>query len=117
HAIVGQECGYPRVYLGVGDDPLAVSDDAIVEVVKRRRDLIVTNGPWLTVSKDGKSLVGAQIALGSKDSFEVTVEVHAADWVSTNRLEVWKSGRLAETHAIAAGTQAERLRIGIRLTA
>ena len=117
HAIVGQECGYPRVFLGVAtDDPASVKDADILEVVKRRRDVLVTNGPYFTLRARGASAIGGHFALARNETLDVEMVVQAAPWVDVQRVQVYESGKLIETQAVATpATQVVRHRATLHL--
>jgi hypothetical protein len=93
HAIVGEECGYPRNYLGVGtDDPQTLTDAMLLAVVKRTRDVVVTNGPYVTLKTGGRSAIGQVLSVGKGDTVPVEIVVQAAPWVDVDRIEVYERG-------------------------
>lgn len=93
HAIVGEECGYPRTYLGVGhDDPARIDEAALSDAIKRRRDVIVTNGPFVTLSAEGGSAIGRTFTRKPRQPLEVELVVQAAPWVDVTRIEVYANG-------------------------
>jgi hypothetical protein len=103
HAIVGQECGYPRVYLGVGtDDPAQVTDAQILDVVKKRKDVLVTNGPFFTLRAGGASAIGRHFTLAPGASLGVDLVVQAAPWVDVKRVQIYRNGRLVDTQPVVA---------------
>jgi hypothetical protein len=109
HHVVGQEVGYPRCWLGAGtDDPLAVGDADILRIVKTTRDVIVSNGPFITVREGGQSAIGRRFVRG-KQPLVVEVTVQGAPWIATDRLEIWRDGTLIETRKIPAATTPLRL--------
>jgi hypothetical protein len=113
HAIYGQECGYPRVFLGVGtDDPAAVTDATILDVVKHRRDVLVTNGPYFTLRAKGASAIGRHFA----GSVDVELVVQAAPWVDVTKLQLYQDGRLVDTAPIARTSDVVRERRTLHLT-
>jgi hypothetical protein len=87
HLVWGQEAGYPRtcVFLEGGKTP-----SALVQAIKQRRDALVTNGPIVTVAVGGKGM--GQIAPAPRGKARLEVEVRAAPWVDTRKLEVWVDG-------------------------
>jgi hypothetical protein len=102
HAIVGQECGYPRVYLGVGaDDPARVTDAQILDVVKHRKDVLVSNGPYFTLRARGASAIGQHFALAPGETLDVELVVQAAPWVDVKRVQIYLNGKLIETQPVA----------------
>jgi hypothetical protein len=93
HGIVGQEAGYPRTYVRVADDAhLDALDQGrsadLVRGVKDLRDVVLTNGPMLRVTANGKP-IGA-IVRGP----EVTLKVHVecAPWVDVDTVR-WVRAR------------------------
>ena len=89
HGVVGQEAGYPRTYVRVGDDTQLDRWDAsrtvdLVRGVKTLRDVVLTNGPMLRVSAAGAPIGG--IAKGRT----VTVKVHVecAPWIDVDTVRV-----------------------------
>lgn len=97
HAIVGEECGYPRNFLGAGtDDPRALTDDALREIVKQKRDIIVSNGPFVTVREPGtkKSAIGRTFVRRPREAFDLDITVQAAPWVDVTRVEIYANGAL-----------------------
>jgi hypothetical protein len=89
HGIVGQEAGYPRTYVRVGDDTRLDAWDAartadLVRGVKALRDVVLTSGPFLRVSAAGAGIGG--VARGRV----VTVKVHveAAPWVAVDTVRL-----------------------------
>jgi hypothetical protein len=88
HGIVGQEAGYPRTYVRVDDDAHLASWDVarsrdLVRGVRERRDVVLTNGPFLRVTANGAPIGG--LARGA----DVTLKVHAesAPWV---KIDSWR---------------------------
>lgn len=103
HAVYGQEAGYPRVWLALGDAPAAVTSAALVDMVKRRRDIVVSNGPFLTWRAGGRSIIGSEQRL-PRGGLTTEVTVYAAGWVDVQRLELWRDGVRVETRAIPRAT-------------
>ena len=84
HGIVGQESGYPRTYVRVSDDAHLESWDAarsqdLVRAIRERRDVFVTNGPFLRVTANGAG-IGA-IARAKGGFVDVRVHVECAPWI------------------------------------
>lgn len=92
HGIVGQEAGYPRTYVRVSkDDALeAWSTDRtneIVKAVRETRDVVLTNGPFVTVTANGQGMGGiAKTAKGGV--VELKVRVVTASWNAVDRAEI-----------------------------
>lgn len=92
HGIVGQEAGYPRTYVRVTkDDALDAWGDArtaeIVKTVRETRDVILTNGPFVTVSANGQGMGGIAKA-GKGGVVELKVRVVTASWNAVDRAEL-----------------------------
>lgn len=119
HAIIGEEVGYPRTFVGVGhDDPARLDGAAILEGVKRRRDVIATNGPFVTVRAAGESAVGRTFARRRGQPLEVELVVQAAPWVDVDRIEIYANGVLAgEPLPVAPTADVVRFRATLRWTA
>jgi hypothetical protein len=105
HAVLGQEAGYPRVWLGTGDDdPLHLDAVSLVELIKHRRDIVVSNGPYVTWRAGGQSIIGAHRRLGATGATIATeITVQAPAWIGVDRVEVWKDQHLAGTLPISGG--------------
>jgi hypothetical protein len=88
HLIWGQEVGYPRTCVPVDGPPTA---EALVQAIKSRREALVTNGPFISVSVGGKGM--GQLAPAPRGKARLDVEVRAAPWVDTRRLEIWVNGQ------------------------
>lgn len=112
HAVWGSEAGYPRNLVAVpDDDPARVTDADVVRAIKVRRDVIVTNGPLLTVNVGntgpGGEVPAAELRAG-KASLRIRVE--AAPWVDVTTVQIYVSGRQAGAPiAVPTGTQPLRL--------
>ncbi len=95
HGIVGQEAGYPRTYVRVENDAaLERWDDArtadLVEAIRDRRDVVLTNGPFLEVRANGVGIGGT--AKGRAGRVEVDVRVRSAPWVEVDTAEIRVAG-------------------------
>jgi len=91
HGIVGQEPGLPRTYVRVEkDDSLDKWDEArtadLVKGVNLRRDVVLTNGPFLRVSANGAPIGG--IAKPKAKKVSVVVHVECAPWVEVKTIKV-----------------------------
>ncbi len=89
HGIVGQEAGYPRTYVRVHDDShldawSASRTTDLVRGVRERRDVVLTNGPFLRVVVNGAPIGG--VARGRE--IEVKVHVESAPWIRVERFRV-----------------------------
>ena len=104
HGVVGQEPGYPRTYVRVADD---TNLDAwneprtqdLVAAVRERRDVVLTNGPFLRVSAGGQGIGG--VVRGK--TVDVAVRVEAAPWVDVSEVEI----RLVTAPKVIAKVESE----------
>ena len=97
HGIIGQEAGYPRTMVRVVDDEHLGSWNAarnadLVSAVKTRRDVVLTNGPFLRVTAGGKAI--GDVARAGKGAaggdLVVSVHVECAPWVVVDEVRlVW----------------------------
>lgn len=111
HYVVGQEVGYPRTFLAVGgDDPRVVTPAQVLEVIKRTRAAVVTNGPFPTLTAQGVSLVGTTVAAGRGKAVGADLVVQAAPWVAVDRIEVYKDGAKVRTIPVAPAQSPVRAR-------
>jgi hypothetical protein len=74
----------------VPEKPDAPSASELVRAIKRDRDVIVTNGPFVKVSIDGKGM--GQLATTQKGKARLDVAVQAAPWIDVRHLEVFVNG-------------------------
>jgi hypothetical protein len=91
HGIVGQEAGLPRTYVRVTkDDALdtwdAARTDDLVRTVRERRDVVLTNGPFLSMSANGTGIGG--IATAKNGLVVVKVHVTTAPFVVVEQAEL-----------------------------
>ena len=104
HGSVGEEPGWPRTYLQLGsDDPVAASAEKLVDAVKVRRAVTLSNGPFLTftVAPGSPSPANPGLPIGSElyardGHVTVSYKLSAAPWVSVSRIHVWVNGRLQQ---------------------
>ncbi|MDB4946833.1 MAG: hypothetical protein JWP97_6367 [Labilithrix sp.] len=95
HGIVGQEPGLPRTFVRVTkDDGLDAWDagrtDDLVRSVRERRDVVLTNGPFLEVRANGAGIGGVAAAKGGL--VEVKVHVVTASFAQVSRAELRLAG-------------------------
>jgi hypothetical protein len=87
HAIFGQEAGYPRTYVRVADDDPARFDPAeLVAGLRTRRDVVLTNGPFVTV-RVGAVEQGGLVTL-PKEGATLSIHVERAPWVDVTELSL-----------------------------
>ncbi|MGK4000114.1 hypothetical protein [Sorangium sp. So ce1024] len=95
HGLLGAEPGYPRTYVGVADDDPGRLDEAdLVAGLRRRRDVVITNGPFVTV-RLGEARQGgvASMARGSRGGPQsLVIRVERAPWVDARELHVLVGG-------------------------
>lgn len=105
HAVFTEECGYPRNFLRMGfDEPERVTPEAILTAIKESRDVLVTNGPFVTLRVRGESAIGRTLAVRPGEVVPVEVIVQAAPWVDVDRIELLENGRpKGEPIAVTAG--------------
>lgn len=96
HTIFGSEAGYPRNLIAVPhDDPARVTTRQIVDAIKLKRDVVLTNGPILTVSTGGAGPGGRARLPADPARTPVRVKVEAAPWVDVDRLDIYVDGKPA----------------------
>lgn len=105
HTTVSDPMGMPRTYVRVSNDSSAVLDTgaAAEEVISTLsgktgtgnavpRDIIVTDGPMLTVTAGGLPAIGRVIAgstTGNDSSITLTVTVTSPEWADFDTIEVF----------------------------
>jgi hypothetical protein len=100
HTLVSDSMGMPLTYVRVGDATYAALSDALEDgsavddvlatlTGVSNRDVIVSNAPFLTVSREGEtdSAIGATYAATGDISFAITIT--APDWAEFDTLEVF----------------------------
>jgi hypothetical protein len=87
HLVWGQEVGYPRTCVFLDGPP---SVQGLVTAIREKRAALVTNGPFVTVSIGGKGM--GQLAPAPRGKVRLDVEVRAAPWVDTRKLEIFVNG-------------------------
>ncbi|WP_438015602.1 hypothetical protein WMF18_32695 [Sorangium sp. So ce315] len=95
HGLLGAEPGYPRTYIGVADDDPGRLDVAdLVAGLRRRRDVVITNGPFVTV-RLGEARQGgvASVGRGARGGPQsLSIRVERAPWVDARELHVLVGG-------------------------
>lgn len=103
HGVVGEEPGYPRTFVRVGkaaEGPFGSWDASrsqeLVTAMRETRDVVLSNGPFISVSANGTGIGGVVKLRGGR--VDVKVVVSSAPWVTVDKVEV----RLARGTAPAA---------------
>jgi hypothetical protein len=101
HKGLGQEPGYPRnlVWVGEGNDELGRFDGRAVIAGLRSRRVIMTNGPMIDFTIDGAP-VGALVGGGAE--VEAVLRVHSANFAPFDRVTVWVNGAVARELTVPA---------------
>ncbi len=87
HRLLYEEAGYPRTFVHTPSMPFAGREARVVAAIGRR-DTMVTSGPLIEMTVDGKD-IGSVVALSSSKSVRVKLRVSAAAWVPVEAVEVW----------------------------
>ncbi|MEO7327961.1 MAG: CehA/McbA family metallohydrolase, partial [Minicystis sp.] len=91
HGIVDQEAGYPRTWIRMpDDDPARFDPAALIDGLRRRRDVILGNGPFLTM-RVAEVEQGGLVSLGPRP-VELRVHVERAPWMDVSELVLWVGG-------------------------
>ncbi|MEP7123252.1 MAG: CehA/McbA family metallohydrolase [Byssovorax sp.] len=99
HGIFGQEAGYPRTYVKVADDDPARLDPAeLVAGLRTRRDVVLTNGPFVTV-RVGEVEQGGLVTL-PKQGATLSIHVERAPWIDVTELSL-RVGGVVQTVPLA----------------
>ncbi|WP_437809743.1 hypothetical protein [Sorangium sp. So ce1078] len=95
HGLHGAEAGYPRTYVAVDDDDPGRLDVAdLVAGLRRRRDVVITNGPFVTM-RLGEARQGgvASARRGPRGGpLSLSIRVERAPWVDARELHVLVGG-------------------------
>jgi len=119
HLVAGQEVGYPRTCVPwnlaaphqPGTGPTVATQ--LVDAIKRRRDALVTNGPFISVHVDGKGM-GEIVNARGKKTVRLSLEVQAAPWVDVRTVEILRAGgRSLPLITVPISTAAVRLKRSI----
>ncbi|XYH95729.1 hypothetical protein ACMHYB_49350 [Sorangium sp. So ce1128] len=95
HGLLGAEAGYPRTYIAVADDDPGRLDVAdLVAGLRRRRDVVITNGPFVTMRLGDTRQGGiASAGRGSRGGqLSLSIHVERAPWVDARELHVLVGG-------------------------
>ncbi|WP_437925497.1 hypothetical protein WMF37_41600 [Sorangium sp. So ce291] len=95
HGLLGAEAGYPRTYIAVAnDDPGRLDVADLVAGLRRRRDVVITNGPFVTMrlgdTRQGGVASARRASRGGPLSLSIRVE--RAPWVDARELHVLVGG-------------------------
>ncbi|WP_437286141.1 hypothetical protein [Sorangium sp. So ce406] len=96
HGLLGAEPGYPRTYVGVADDDPGRLDVAdLVAGLRRRRDVVITNGPFVTMrlgdTRQG-GVASARRPGARRETLSLSIRVERAPWVDARELHVLVGG-------------------------
>jgi hypothetical protein len=91
HGIVGEEPGYPRTLVRVRDDTSLETWDAsrtadLVQQIRKGRDVVLTNGPFVEVSANGAGIGG--LARAERGRVTVKVRVTSTPFAQVERVEI-----------------------------
>ena len=113
HLVAGQEVGWPRTCIPVPEGaPLDAA--AIVGALKKRREALVTNGPFVRVSVAGHGM--GQLAPAPRGRAKLDIEVEAAPWIDVRRLELFINGsRRGKPIDVPPSTKVQRYKGSIDL--
>jgi hypothetical protein len=103
HHLLGDEPGYARTLLYVGDgkdQPGQYSRDDVIAAIKGHHT-IVTNAPFIDM-KIGTAIPGDQISMAG----QVTVDLHvrSSSWAPVSHLVVYSNSKVIADQAITNGT-------------
>ena len=106
HGVVGQEPGLPRTYVRVSkDDALDTWDAArtedLVRSVREKRDVVLTNGPFLRITANGAGIGAIAAARGGIVDVKVHVSTTAFAAVDHAELRLAGSGKMVSAASIA----------------
>jgi hypothetical protein len=96
HGITGYEAGYPRTYVRVpSDDPGVLDAGALIDGIKKRREVVITNGPFVTVSAAGVvqgGILSAKDGGKARTKVDLVIRIERAKWVDASELVLWVGG-------------------------
>ena len=102
--------GYPRNLVRFGsDDPSAVAPADLVTAIRAQK-VSVSNGPFVTVTLDGKDQMGLGEVVNTvgKSKVLLGVKIQAPAWVDVSSLEVYCNGRPLSLRQNAPGQFEQR---------
>lgn len=89
HLVAGQEVGWPRTCFPLAENA-PLDAEAVVAALKRRREALVTNGPFVRVAVAGKGM--GQLAPAPRGRARLDVEIEAAPWIDVRHIELFING-------------------------
>jgi hypothetical protein len=93
HRLRYQWAGYPRTWVAVPDDaPKNVRPEQVAEALRAQR-AIVSNGPFVLATIDGKG--PGELVTPVQGHVQLVVDVRTAPWVEVNRVQALVDGQLA----------------------
>lgn len=96
HRAVTSEVGYPRNYVKLDvDTPAKLDLSALAKAVKEQR-VVVSGGPFLSVSVGGKGL--GEVAPATSKKAKIAIKVQAPTWMTVDTLRVIMGG--VEAHKL-----------------
>lgn len=112
HGVTGHEAGYPRTYVRVpNDDPAALDVGALVFGIRRRRDVVITNGPFVTLTAGvapAGGVVSAKEGGKARPSVDLTIRVERAPWVDASSLVIVTGGVAGPPIPLTGAKKTER---------
>ncbi len=93
HHTLGDEPGYARTLLFVGEDkdtPGGFSRDHVIDAIHAHR-AITTNAPFLEMTTDAGNMIGDTVR-GTGGTMTIRVRVRAPSWATVDRLRVYTTG-------------------------
>lgn len=97
HELSRQPLGYPRNCIRVPDDSAAgLTPEAVLDGLGQGHS-IVTSGPWLEVTLDGKG-PGETVTRPASPSLEILVD--GASWVPIDHVLVFVNGQMVDSQAV-----------------
>lgn len=110
--LAAEEDGYPRTYVAVpSDEPARLSAAELVEGLRVKRDVVLTNGPFMTMQAGGARQGGVVTAPGGGKGprrVDLTIHVERAPWVDASELVLWVGGVPGEPIALSGAQRTPR---------
>ncbi|MCX5748104.1 MAG: CehA/McbA family metallohydrolase [Proteobacteria bacterium] len=116
HTTNADAVGMPRTYVRVGDDSAtALQDGSAVDAViatqtganNTARDIVITNGPMITVTGGGVSALGSVVP---GNMLPLTVTVTSPDWAEFDTIEVFANSTPEPTSGVNASSVVQPLK-------